>query len=450
MNLSPGFLQYIKQQELFTNNDQLLLAVSGGVDSTVLCHLCVAAGFTFSIAHCNFQLRGAESDGDENFVKELAHGLGVNFFSKKFDTKAFKEEHKIGTQEAARELRYAWFAELISTHTLKEPQQNIYLLTAHHSSDNAETIVYNFLRGTGVKGLTGIPPKRDFIRRPLLFTNKKQVVDYAGENNISFREDASNNTTDYSRNFIRNQILPEVEKLFPNVQQNINDTAARFTDIQELYEETIAQKIKKLTESKAGEIHIPILKLQKTTGRITVLHELIQPFGFTQGQEEEIWKLSERESGKYIESKTHRILKNRNWLIISTLQNEESTIFVIEKENSIIIFPQGQLNVTATKPPETLETNPNIAMLDSNGIAFPVILRHWKQGDYFYPLGMQKKKKLSRFFIDQKLSLLQKEKTWVLESDKKIFWVVGQRIDDRYKIKPATKNALLITFLPAE
>lgn len=450
MDLLSSFLNNIKQKNLFHKKDHLVIAVSGGVDSMVLCHLCAAAGFEFNIAHCNFQLRGAESDGDEDIVKEMAANLEVQFFHKKFDTKDYKTKNKLGTQEAARELRYTWFAEIIRELKNKTGSQNVFLLTAHHANDNAETILYNFLRGTGVSGLAGIPSKRDFIRRPLLFATKEQIRDYALQHKIEYREDASNQTNDYSRNYLRNTVLPGLEKIFPSILTNLTETGKRFSDIKDQYNESIEQKIKKLAEPKGKELHIPVLKLQKTVGREAVLHEILKPFNFTVGQEAEVWKIIDSESGKYVNSLTHRVLKNRKWLIISPLQNEEQHILVIDHATQNISFTEGEITLIEKKPPFDIAADANHVLLDTRYIKFPLLLRKWKHGDYFYPLGMQKKKKLSRFFIDQKLSLFQKEKCFVIESDKKILWVVGYRIDDRFKVKPSTEIALQIIFLPAK
>jgi tRNA(Ile)-lysidine synthase len=459
MNLFKNFTDFIKQQNLFQPKDKLLLAVSGGVDSVVLCELCKQAGYNFIIAHCNFQLRGNESERDENFVRELGQKYAVEVLVKKFETQKYATENKLGIQVAARELRYQWFDEFLtkmksdlSLEGSKAPLRGVGgLLTAHHANDNLETLLMNFFKGTGINGLHGILPKQGNIIRPLLFAKKEALVDFATENKLSFVEDSSNVSDKYTRNYFRNQLIPGLQKVFPQVEDNLLHNIDRFREIETLYQQSVYLHTKKLLEQKGKEIHIPVLKLLKTTPLHTIVYEIIKEYGFTAHQTGEVVTLLKSETGKYIQSATHRILKNRNWLIIAPNETIEAENIFIEETNTQVEFQQGQLSfellTTHNLKPQTQN---HIAQLSASEIKFPLLLRKWKQGDYFYPLGMQKKKKLSRFFIDQKLSLTQKEKTWVIEMDKKIIWVVGLRIDDRFKIRDSTKNILQITLIPAE
>lgn len=442
------FREFIKTENLFGANDHLLLAVSGGVDSMVLCRLCFEAGYAFSIAHCNFQLRGAESDADELLVKETAANYTVDFHTKNFDTRAYKIDNKLGTQEAARNLRYEWFNQVIETIKKEKSASRVLLLTAHHASDQAETVLFNLMRGTGLRGLAGIASKRDSIRRPLLFASKEALKNFAEENNIAYREDASNAGTDYSRNYIRNELLPAAEKIFPEVSKNISNSSERFKDAAILYTEILELKIKKLVEKRGQELLIPVLKLQKMPAGKTILHEILQPCNFSSAQEKGIWDLLNAPSGKYINSSSHRVLRDRKWLIISPLETQEQEVILIEDVSRTIDFKGGQIFFKETHQPVTIEKDPSKAFLDKDKIELPLLLRKWKQGDYFYPLGMNKKKKLSRFFIDQKISLVEKEKTWVLESGKKIIWIAGHRIDDRFKVTDSTKNVLVLSLSP--
>ena len=435
------FQQYIITENLFQPKDRLLIAVSGGVDSVVLCELCKQSGFDFAIAHCNFQLRGKESDEDEDFVKQFAKKYGAAFFVKKFDTEKYAAENKLSIQVAARNLRYDWFTELLNHETLKPLN---YLLTAHHADDNIETILMNFFKGSGINGIKGILPKHDKIARPLLFAKKEDLLAFATEHKLAYREDASNSSDKYTRNYFRNQLIPGLEKVFPQVKENIIDNTERFRDINILYKQAVDIVIKKLITVKGNEIHIPVLKLLKTTALPTILYEIIKDAGFSAQQTGEVIKLLNAGSGKYLQSATHRILHNRNWLIISPLNNTVVDHYIIEENEKEIIFTAGKITIEKTTD-QKIFTDNNIAMLDASKLAFPLLLRKWKQGDYFYPLGMQKKKKLSRFFIDQKLSLNEKENTWVIESAKKIIWIVGIRIDDRVKIIPHTKEVLKLT-----
>lgn len=437
--LLQGFTSYIVGNSLFSIEDRLLLAVSGGVDSVALCELCKQAGYDFVIAHCNFKLRGEESERDKNFVQQLAAKYNAPFLLKEFDTEKYASAQKISIQEAARELRYSWFAELIKNGEAK------YVLTAHHIDDNIETMMMHFFRGTGIYGLRGMLPKQTHIVRPLLFARKEELKKFAGENQLNWVEDSSNSSDKYTRNYFRNQLLPLVKEAFPQVELNLIHNLHRFAEVETLYKQSLDQHKKKLLEQKGNEIHIPALKLKKVIPLHTIVYEIIKDFGFSPQQTNEVIALLDSESGKYIQSATHRILKNRNWLIISQNQSAQSQNLLIENEDDTIDFEKGQLRLQSL-PAEKIEINNNhfTACLDNAAIQFPLLLRKWKQGDYFYPLGMRKKKKLARFFIDQKLSLADKEKAWVIESNKKIIWVVGMRIDDRYKITGSTKSVLKI------
>lgn len=444
MQLIQQFKEYIAQQNLFQKNDGLLLAVSGGVDSVVLCELCQQAGFNFVIAHCNFQLRGEESDRDEVFVEQLAAMYKVPFFVKKFDTSTIAKSIKKSIEETARDLRYQWFQQLLSQ---SESKQLNYTLTAHHSDDNIETVLMNFFRGTGIKGLRGILPKQGNIVRPLLFAKRTELEAFSTANQLTYVTDSTNAINEYTRNFFRNSIIPQVSERYPEAKENVLKNIQRFTEVEILYQQAIALHKKKLMEQKGNEVHIPVLKLLKTSPLPTVLYEIIKDFGFTALQTEEAVSLLQSETGKYIQSATHRIIKNRNWLIITPVKNDLSVNILIEEKDKKIVFEQGEI-IIQPKPISLyqLQTDSSIAQLDASQIKFPLLLRKLKQGDYFYPLGMDKKKKLSRFLIDQKLSIAQKENVWVIEMDKKIVWVVGMRIDNRFKITANTKAVLNLTF----
>jgi tRNA(Ile)-lysidine synthase len=330
-------------------------------------------------------------------------------------------------------------------------------LTAHHASDNIETLLMNFFKGTGINGLHGILPKQGNIIRPLLFAKKEELTEFAATNNLSFVEDSSNASDKYTRNYFRNQLIPDLKKVFPQVEDNLLHNIDRFREIEILYQQSVSLHTKKLLEQKGKEIHIPVLKLLKTIPLHSIVYEVIKDYGFTAHQTGEVVALLKSETGKYIQSATHRILKNRNWLIIAPNENTEAETILIEQKDKQVEFQQGRIAIevcTTTNYPQGPVGKPQttnlIAQLNAADTKFPLLLRKWKTGDYFYPLGMQKKKKLNRFLTDQKLSLTQKEKTWVIEMDKKIIWVVGMRIDDRFKITDSTKNILQITLIPAE
>ena len=438
--LLTRFVRNIVEKKLFSPTDRLLLAVSGGVDSVVLCDLCRSAGFSFEIAHVNFQLRGEDSVLDECFVKGLAEHYHVPFHLKKADTAGYAESHKVSVQVAARQLRYQWFNELLE----KGPR---YLLTAHHADDNVETVLMNFFRGTGITGLRGMVAKHDNIVRPLLFVSKKEIIDHAKEKKLSWREDISNASDKYSRNYFRNAVIPMVYKIFPEVESNLAHNISRFAEVEELYLQAVDLHKKKLLELKGNEVHIPVLKLKKISPLHTVLFEVITEFNFTPHQLNEVIHLLDGEQGSFVQSPTHRIIKNRNWLIIAPKETENAVHIIIGDGDREVNFPGGVMKVeNATSDRIHFAIDAQVAELDHRRIKFPLLLRKWKAGDYFYPLGMKKKKKVSRFLIDQKLSRTDKEKLYVLESDKKICWVVGMRIDERFKITASTTKVLKISY----
>lgn len=447
MELLQKFLAYIKKENLFTKNDHLLIAVSGGADSAVLCALCAAAGVSFSLAHCNFKLRGAESDRDELFVKKLSEQLGVKLFVKTFDTVSEAKLNKTSIEETARNLRYDWFKQLLlESKTSGNPFS--FLLTAHHADDNVETVMMNFFRGTGIKGLRGILPKQQQVVRPLLFATRKDIEEYALANQVEYITDSSNASNDYTRNLFRNEILPSIEKIYPEALKNVLRNIDRFAAVEYLYEESIEQIKQKLIERKGDEIHIPVLKLLKTKPLQTVIYEIIKDAGFTAMQVSEVEKLLHSDSGKYIKSASHVILLNRKWLIISpNISSTQFTNIIVEENANNILFEEGTLQIYPSAKPEKFVGEASTVFIDAVNLTYPLMLRKWKTGDYFYPLGMTKKKKLSRFFIDQKLSLLQKEKCWVLESDKKIVWVIGYRIDERFKITSCSKQIVKLSLI---
>lgn len=439
MDLRNGFKDYINKQYLFHPKDTLLLAVSGGVDSVVLCGLCKQAGYDFAIAHCNFQLRGEDSTMDEKFVEALAKKYGVVFHTITFNTAATAKQQKKSIEEAARDLRYAWFEEL------RQKNKYSFIVTAHHANDSIETMLMNFFRGTGIKGLHGILPKQGKIVRPLLFTTKEMLAAFAAENKLEFVTDYTNHQNDFTRNYFRNELIPSIKKVFPAVEENMLGNIERFAGAEQLYNQAVDLHKKKLLEIKGSEVHVPVLKLLQTKPLATVLFEIIKVYNFTAHQTEEIIALLKSQSGKYVQSATHRIIRNRKWLIISPNKTEDAANILIEKDDKRILFENGIVQIERLPEPSAINHQPAIAQLDAEAIKFPLLLRKWKTGDYFYPLGMQKKKKLSRFFIDQKLSVTEKEKVWVLESNKKILWVIGMRIDDRFKITAATKAILQLT-----
>lgn len=460
MNLQEQFNLYWQQHygPLSAVHRQLILAVSGGIDSIVLTDLVFNAGFSFSIAHCNFQLREEESNRDEAFVRKLAEKYGVEVHVARFDTLAHAQQNKLGIQEAARELRYQWFESLVENGTMpidrEQPNNHqrttiSVLATAHHADDNVETVLFNIFRGTGISGLHGILPKQGCILRPLLFAKREEIISYAKEKKLEWVEDSSNESTKYTRNYIRHEVLPMLKQIFPSVADNISNSIERWREGEELYEQALSIHRKKLCETKGNEVHIPVLKLKRSSPLKTIIFEIIKDFSFTSAQTDDVLSLLESGSGKFVASSTHRIIRNREWLIITPNTTDKAGNILIEAGDKNISFSAGTLNFEEAIQPFNYSTLNTIATLDAAEIKFPLLLRRWKQGDYFYPLGMRKKKKVSRFLIDQKIALQEKEKVWVLESNKKIVWIIGHRIDDRFKLRPSTKQVLKIMFKTA-
>jgi tRNA(Ile)-lysidine synthase len=417
-----------------------LLTVSGGIDSVVLTELAKQADLNFSIAHCNFSLRGEESKRDEDFVQQLAENYKVPFHLKKFDTNSFALDNKISLQEAARILRYAWFEELRKEYNFS------YIIIAHHADDNIETVLMNFFRGTGLKGLTGMASfyESQKILRPLLSVRRNTIEEFAREHNLKWVEDSSNAEVKYTRNYFRNELIPDLKRIYPQVEENILDTIERLKATSILHDNLVEQLKNKLNKGTPEEPRFSVKELMKYK-HTSLLYEILKDYDFSEKQVPELVKLAESETGKFLMNSEWVLLKDRAWFIFSPKQPQANTI-VIQKEDKTIAFAGGILKLEWSKKEKTpISTSPGNAQLDAKEIEFPLVLRPWREGDYFYPLGMKKKKKLARFFIDQKLSKIQKEKVWVLESHKKIIWIVGYRIDDRFKITEKTYQVLQLS-----
>jgi tRNA(Ile)-lysidine synthase len=416
-----------------------LSAVSGGIDSMVMTHLLLRAEIETGIAHCNFSLRGTESDLDEELVRKFASDNELPFYNIRFATLEYARHKGISVQMAARELRYEWFEAIRSENGFN------FIAVAHNLNDNIETMLINLTRGTGISGLTGMRSSGNMIIRPLLFATRKEIEEYSRENNVLFREDSSNAETKYARNKIRHLVLPVMREINPAVETTLNDTSARLNDIYELVEQ-LTDKIRQDIFRQAGEnFEISIATLRHYTGNRSLLFELFKPFGITDSLVTDLLRIISGRSGGQIFTSSHRIVKNRTTLIAITGKRPENSTFIItciddfskvsEIKSAYYIDISDEFKIPADL---------NTGYFDAETAVFPMTVRRWEPGDFFFPLGMTNKKKLSDFFTDEKMSVVEKENIHILESAGEIVWVMGKRIDHRYRITKATVKALVI------
>lgn len=439
-NLFTEFLREWERSFSHLKGARVLLAVSGGVDSMVMAELLLRAGVTIGVAHCNFGLRGAESEGDEQLVRDWCVTHGVQCHVTKFATRERAEEWKKGTQETARILRYEWFDELAKEFGYAR------IATAHHANDNLETVLMNMFRGTGLKGMHGIQRERDNIIRPLLFATRGEIAEYSRQEGIVYREDSSNESDDYLRNSVRHNLVPVAENLFRDGVQRANDTIRRLVEAEVLYERAVEQERKSLMERRGNDVYIPVRKLMKRKPLETICYELVRPYGFVSAQMPDVMSLLGAISGKYVMSGTHKVIRNREFLIVTSRTSEEADLIQIENIPAEIATGNAHFSFSVVSVPEDMKMPANKVLLDMNEVKLPLVLRKWKTGDYLYPLGMgMKKKKLSRLLIDMKMPIHEKSHVWVLESGKRIVWVCGIRPDERFRVKAGTKEVLSVT-----
>lgn len=431
-----AFKKFVIKNALLKKEDKTLLTVSGGRDSVVLCELFYKAKFPFAIAHCNFQLRGKEANDDELFVKKLASKYNVDFFSKCFETKKFADKNKLSIQEAARVLRYEWFEEIRSKNGVD------FIATAHHKDDALETFFINLIRGTGIAGLHGISVKRGAIIRPLLFAGRAEIDAFVKKNKLHFREDSSNASDNYLRNKIRHKVLPFFEEISPSFRNTLTEEIARLSEVEKIYNHFIDMNKKQVLKDNS----ISVSALKKSPFASVLLYEILKKYQFNSSVAEEIFTSLDSESGKQFFSPIYRVVKDRDNLII-TKRNlvKAKEVFAVSRSIKSITVPAKLeflkvKNATQFKIPKDTK----IACLDFEKLKFPLTLRKWRQGDFFYPLGMKKKKKISDFFTDIKLSIPEKENAWLLCSDGDIVYVLGKRIDERYKVGKETKTIYLV------
>ncbi len=445
---------YIQQNNLFNSGSPILVACSGGVDSMVLIDALLKLNYKIVIAHCNFQLRGEESNEDEKFVTQFAQQNNIDFHSIKFDTKDFKKDKTISTQMAARELRYEWFEKI------RKENQYHFIATAHHLDDQLETILLNFTKGTGIKGLKGIQAKNGFVVRPFLEISKQEILDYAIENKVAFREDSSNASDDYQRNLIRHQIVPQLQKINPSLHATMIGFVDRMNDYDTLSNEQIEVAKKKCYSEKNGIVEIKLGFIKTHKAGQTILFHLLKEFGFNSDVVNQLFQsfktLEKLKSGNQFFSETHRIVIDRKSLFVVPKNIEKENYLSFVQLPNQIIFNNYKIQCSFVPINESsIKPSNRYAYFDADKIEFPLMVRYYKEGDYFYPFGMSKpktpgkigKKKLSKYFKDEKFSLLEKENTAVLFSGEKLIWLVNHRTDDRFKVTEKTKTVLKLVLV---
>lgn len=440
-----AFRSYISENRLCQPGDKILLAVSGGIDSVTMTDLFHQAGFRFGIAHCNFGLRGKESDGDEKFVESMAKKYQVPVYIKRYGSADFADKTGFSTQMAARQLRYNWFEET----RINEGYD--FIATAHHLDDQAETFFINLARGTGIAGLHGILPRQGSLIRPMLFTTREEIAAYAKSSNLRYREDSSNLSLKYLRNKIRHELLPILKEITPGIISSLTDTIGRLREFEAIGQQIIEEKRKKILRISGSQIRIGIAGLKALTPPAIYSWELLSPYGFNATQVTEIIRSLGGESGKTFYSPSHRLIREREELVITPITDtgcslrDDLQVYSIEEESRQIDHPvRLKFEVKKHSPRLPIPPDREFATLDYDKLEFPLTLRKWQKGDSFCPFGMTKKQKLSDFFINAKISLSDKEESWLLCSGSRIAWVVGYRIDNRFRITSRTRNVLQV------
>ena len=420
---------------MIRSGEKTLLAISGGIDSMVMLDLFHRSGLPFSVCHCNFQLRGKNSDLDEVFVQSWAKEFNAQCFIKHFDTMSYAKQHGISIQMAARELRYGWFDELLSEHALSK------VATAHHWNDSVETIIFNLAKGTGIRGLLGIAPKKDRLIRPLINFKRERIEKYACERNIKWREDSSNASDKYHRNYIRHQVIPSLERINPDLLETMKTVRSRLSDTEAVFNQEAQNFKAKYYSSQSGVIRI-LKKGLQIPGITTILEMILRPAGFNRSQVERIISTSAKVGSQFF-SKDYHLVVDREYLLICRL-NEPLLEVEVNDSLGVVDYGSDRLLFSREKDHPVVQDS-GLALLDSDRLIFPLKIRSWRQGDTFIPLGMKGKKKLSDFMIDIKIPLNLKNQVPILvNGNGDIVWIVGYRMDDRYKITSSTKHLIKV------
>jgi len=435
-----SFKSFIRKNRLFQKTDRILLAVSGGIDSAVMADLFCRSGFTFGIAHCNFGLRGKESDSEEVFTGKLAGKYKVPFFTKRFNTSGYAAEHRISVQMAARELRYTWFEHIRSS------EKYDFIATAHHLDDQVETFLINLVRGTGISGFHGILPKQGFIIRPMLFAYRKGIADYAGANGIRYRDDSSNLEDKYVRNKIRQKIIPLLEELNPGFTKTLNAEITILRGWEQAGKKEIEREISGLLKKKEGKTIVDIKALKNSYPHELYAWEILSAYGFNSSVVADILSNLDGISGRTFISPTHRLVTDRDTLIIQPVPaGKENPVRMVSRKVKSLNSPlKLKFSVLDYTKKVSIPLGKEFASLDYDKLNFPMEIRKWQTGDSFHPFGMKGKKKVSDLLINEKVSLPDKENTYVICSSGKIAWVIGRRIDQRFRITSKTTRIFRI------
>lgn len=429
--------QYIADKQLLEPGEKVVVGLSGGADSVALLNILVSLGYKCIAAHCNFHLRGAESDRDAAFVKQICEEGDIELFSVDFDTEDYARAKSISIEMAARDLRYQWFEDLCFRLGVD------HVAIAHHRDDSVETVLLNLTRGTGIRGLTGIPPKNGRIVRPLLNITRYDILNYLRKNDLTFVEDSTNNEDIYTRNKLRLNVIPFLESINPSVKEAISRTSDHLLQVANIYNEYInSAKAEIVRHNK-----IDINRLLTYTEPEAILYEILSAYGFNSATVRQAFDSVSGISGKRFYSDEYMLIKDRDYFIIDRInEDREDDIYYIDDSVMSLSIPVSmKMEVLENDLSFTIEKEKNILYLDRDKLKYPLILRRWKQGDWFIPFGMTGKKKLSDYFSDNKFSLPDKENAWVLCSGSDIIWLVGHRSDNRYRIINSTKNILKIT-----
>ena len=426
MNYKKRIQHFIEENNLFALNGKVLVALSGGADSVALLRVLIDLGYTCECAHCNFHLRGEESDRDEQFVRSLCQEHQIPLHVKHFETESYAKEKQISIEMAARELRYAWFEEL------RNETKSKVIAVAHHRDDSVETFLLNLIRGTGINGLKGIQAKNGHIVRPLLETSRENILNYLDHLQQNYVTDSTNLQDEYMRNKIRLNLLPMMKEMNPSIMESIQDTAEKLAEAANIYNQNRKEILETSIQTTSDGYMLPIRTILEDTAPQSLLHEWLSPVGFNSSQIKDIHQsLKNEQSGKLFISNKWELLRDRNFLILQPKQKEENIpeiiIETIEVDNDFILLKDK-----------------NIACLDADKVALPLEIRKWKKGDKFFPFGMKGQKKVSDYLTDKKFSLFQKEKQYVACSEGKIVWLIGERTDERFKITERTQRALIL------